>query len=681
MSRGRKISLWIVAVVLALIAIVLIVIATFDWNRLKPTINARVSETIQRPFEIRGDLGVDWGRDREAGGWRAWVPMPYIHAEDVHLGNPEGFDGEMASLERVEASLAPLSLLHREIRVPKVALTRPNADLVRHADGAANWVFDLGEQQGEGSSWSFRLDEVAFDQGTARFRDAILDSDFNIAIDPLGQPVPYEEIAGAQANGEGDEAPQAQPGAFIFGWKAEGRYKGEPLEGEGRIGGMLSMDDPDRPFPLQADVHSGTTRVQLNGILFQPMTFGGLDLDLRFEGQSLGNLDTLTGLVLPNTPPYATDGHLYVRFNQPGGAVFEYRDFNGQIGDSDIHGSVTYTLSTPRPKLVGELTSNQLRFADLAPLIGADSNQDKEARGGTTRQPEGKVLPVENFDTAAWATMDADVRFSASRIEHGENLPLTDLSTHLRLEGGELLMDPLRFGVAGGQLNTTLRLEGQREPMRGRIDAHARGMQLQQLMPNAGALQDSLGRLDGDATLSGSGNSVASLLATSNGELSMLLSDGQISRNLMELAGLNVGNWVVGQLFGDEQEHINCAAANIGITQGVAEPRVLVFDTDNAVINVTGQVNFATEGLNLDIHPESKGFRIFTLRSPLYVHGTFANPSPGVAVTPLILRGAAAVVLGTVAAPVAALGALISPSAGQEDQCAPVIESIRAQGQ
>ncbi|MDI8954352.1 hypothetical protein MJO10_31090, partial [Salmonella enterica subsp. enterica serovar Anatum] len=42
-------------------------------------------------------------------------------------------------------------------------------------------------------------------------------------------------------------------------------------------------------------------------------------------------------------------------------------------------------------------------------------------------------------------------------------------------------------------------------------------------------------------------------------------SDGLISRNLMEIVGLNVGNYIVGQIFGDDEVRVNCAAANLNI--------------------------------------------------------------------------------------------------------------------
>ena len=425
-------------------------------------------------------------------------------------------------------------------------------------------------------------------------------------------------------------------------------------------------------------MRSGNTRVVVAGTLTDPMNLGALDLRLKFSGQTLSDLYGLTGVLLPQTPPYETDGHLTAQLHNPAGAKFQYQDFNGEIGDSDIHGSLTYLASQPRPQLSGDITSNQLRFADLAPLIGADSNSDKAKRGETSRQPDDKVLPVEKFDTKSWRVMDADVKFSAKKIEHGTSLPLNNLNTHLKLNNGDLLLDPLRFGVAGGDLNATVRLEGDKSPMQGRADIHARRLQLKELVPNLASMKKSLGQLNGDAKLTGTGNSVAALLGSSNGELKLLINKGVISRSLMEIAGLNVGNYVVAQLFGDDEVAINCAAADINIQSGLAKPDLLVFDTENAVINVSGTSNFASERLDLSIDPESKGVRILTLRSPLYVRGTFKHPDAGVKPGPLIVRGAAAVALGVVLTPAAALLALISPSDNESNQCGPILQKMKA---
>lgn len=681
MTKTGKVLLWVAGIVLVLLAVLVIFVLTFDWNRIKPTINQKVSAELQRPFAIRGELGVDWSRKTDDRGWRAWIPWPQIHAEDLVLGNPPDIPGDnMMTLKRVEANLSPLALLGKQVRIPRIWLTEPDANLQRLANGKNNWTFDLANRdkaKGEASSdWSVNISDIVFDRGQISLKDSVLKADLRAKIDPLGKPLPFSEVIGDKGEVK-DSKVRSTSVDYIFGWQVEGKYQGQPVSGSGKIGGMLSLTNADIPFPIQADVRSGSTRVAIVGTLNDPSNLADINLRLKFSGDSLGNLYPLIGVLLPNTPPYATDGYLIARLRQSGGAVYQYQKFNGKIGDSDIHGDLTYTASQPRPKLLGKVVSNQLRFADLAPLIGADSNQQKKGRGEKSRQPSDKILPVEAFETQSWNVMDADVTYAAKRIERDKALPISDLSTHVVMKNGELLLDPLRFGIAGGNLNATLRLNGNKNPMQGRIDLHARRFQLKQLLPEVESMRNSLGQLNGDASFTARGNSVAALLGTSNGSLRILLNQGLISRSLMELLGLNVGNYIVAKLFGDDEVKINCAAADIVMRNGLATPRLFVFDTENAIINITGNANFATERLDLSIDPQSKGLRILTLRSPLYVKGTFKNPDAGVKTGPLIARGAVAAVLGVALTPAAALLALISPSEGEENQCTPLLKSMK----
>ena len=69
MSKAGKITAAISGAFLLLIVVAIILIATFDWNRLKPTINQKVSAELNRPFAIRGDLGVVW----ESAKTRNWL--------------------------------------------------------------------------------------------------------------------------------------------------------------------------------------------------------------------------------------------------------------------------------------------------------------------------------------------------------------------------------------------------------------------------------------------------------------------------------------------------------------------------------------------------------------------------------------------------------------------------------
>ena len=685
MTRTSKVITAVLGTLLLLIVVAIIIIATFDWNRLKPTINEKVSTELNRPFAIRGDLGVVWERQKQETGWRSWVPWPHVHAEDVILGNPPDIpEITMVHLPRVEATLAPLALLTKTVYLPWVKFEKPDARLIRLSEKTNNWTFNLAgsdepkDKDAPPSAWSFRLDNILFDQGRVAVDDKVSKADVEILIDPLGKPLPFSEVTGS------DKEKNAKVGDYVFGLKAKGRYNGQQVTGTGKIGGMLALRSEGTPFPVQADFRSGNTRVAFSGTVSDPMKMGGVDLKLKFAGNSLGELYDLTGVLLPDTPPFETDGRLVAKIDAEKSSVYDYRGFNGRIGDSDIHGSLTYTTGKPRPKLEGDLESRQLRLADLGPLIGVDSGkgaekskQSEEKKGEKSNQPAGKVLPYDRFETDKWDTMDADVRFKGRRIEHGSSLPISDLSTHIILKNADLRLQPLKFGLAGGTISSNIHLEGDKKPMQGRADIQARRLKLKELMPNVELMQKTIGEMNGDADFRGTGNSIAALLGTSNGNLKLLMNDGVVSRNLMEILGLNVGNFIVGQIFGDDEVRVNCAAANLNLVNGVARPQIFAFDTENAIINVTGTASFASEQLDLTINPESKGIRIVTLRSPLYVRGSFKDPQAGVKAGPLIARGAVAAALATLVTPAAALLALISPSEGQENQCRNILAQMK----
>lgn len=728
MTRKKKIALIALAVVLVLpvvlAAAACVAAANLDANRFKPQIDASVSAALGRPFAINGDLSVTWERGAPGDtGWRRLVPWPHISAQDLTLGNADwARTPVMASLKRVQFELSPLPLLAHKVVIRGLQLTGPSADLQRLADGRANWDLALpASSGGAGASpaWSVDIDQIGFDQGTIAFTDETLKTDVLLEINPLGKPVPVADITGVQPDASQNPAPAAQPAAiakamqanddpeadkalnraeqagqasapnasdYIFGWKAAGRYRGLPFKGEGRIGGMLALQNAKLPFPIQAKVEVGRTRASVVGTLTDPKNLGALNLRLSLSGASMADLFPPTGVALPDTPAYSTDGRLIASLRGKAGPVFSYRDFNGRVGQSDLHGTLRFTLRPPRPRLVGQVWSDQLRMADLGPLIGVDAkggdSPKPNAKAAAARAASGKVLPALAFRTDRWRVMDADVTFFGQRIQHSGRLPLSDLNTHVVMDDGKLAVDPLRFGVAGGTIAGAVRLDGSRTPMSGYLRISAQALQLKQLFPDMHApqAQGVLGQLRGNAVLSGEGNSVAALLGDANGDVHALVNDGVVSRGLMELAGLNVGNYMMAKLFGDNDVKINCAAADLGMNKGIMKTRALVFDTENALVNVNGTANFRDETLDLTVSPESKGFRVFSLRSPLYVKGTFAKPDVGVEVAPLLARGAGLVALSVALTPAAGLLALIagpSSDAHEQSACARLLAEAR----
>jgi hypothetical protein len=644
MRRGLKIALGSAAGVAALLALALVLLTAFDWNRAKPWIGDKVSTATQRSFAINGDLSLAWKRPPQEQGWRRWIPWPHLRATDVTFGNPAWATTgpTMARIQQVDFTVNLLRLLQKNISISSLVLTEPRLNLEQDRKGGNNWTFP---QKAEPSAWAFHIEDLALAQGAVRYVDPVKKADIGVRIDTR------EDNSVA--------------------WQFDGTFNDEKLRGSGKSGALLSLQAKNVAYPAEAALKIGDTTITAKGTLTDPAKPSALDVQVKIVGASMADLFPISGVLLPETPKFSTEGRVVGTLGR-GNINLRYEKFKGKVGSSDIGGTLEYVQRNPRPMLRGDVTSNYLNIKDLGALVGAGDG-DKKQKSGDVQQPPGKALPVSPFKTDRWGKMDVQVQFTGKKIIRSENLPIDNLHTNVKMDNGVLSLAPLNFGVAGGKLTTELTIDGRGNPAKARMKVSARNLKLKQLFPAVEAMRGSIGELHGDAQLSAAGNSFAALAGSANGEIKSVVSEGSISKFILEAIGLNVGSVIVSKLFGDHQVQLNCMAADFGVTNGLMQTRTFIVDTRDALINIDGTINFATERLDLTIRPQSKGVRIISLRAPLYVQGTFKKPDVSVDKGTLALKAGAAAVLGTVAAPFAALLALVNPGQAEQSPCAALL--------
>lgn len=611
---------WLAALVLLLLGIAVLLLL-WDWNWFKGPVERQVEARTGRAFDIGGDFDVDLGS------------TTVVTAERLQLGNaPWAERPVMAATDRLLLAVEVWPLLRGDVRIAELRLDRPRAFLEKGPGGVGNWVFD---------------DEPP-DDDPPRFRSLWIEDGHLEVVDAAADTM-VELALGSVPAGKDDAAPA------ITG-DGSGRWQGNPFVVEGRAESPLELRDRARPYRLDVRASAGETHAHARGTLVDPLRLTDFDLQLALSGADMEDLYPLLGLALPPTPAYALDGHFF-----RDGNAWHYDDFKGKVGDSDLAGDANVDASGPRPYLRANLASNRLDLEDLGGFIGAPPGRPAVVAAS------GRLLPDTPYNLEKLGAMDADVRLRAARIV-GTRLPLDAMDAHLLLEGGLLRLDPLDFGMAGGNVRSTIRLDARESPIRVQAQAAVRGLDLPRLMPKAELAEGAIGKVGGDIALSGAGNSVAKMLATSTGDVSLGMGRGQVSNLLMEFAGLDIAEALKFLVTGDRKVPIRCAFADFAVQDGVMSARALAFDTSDTIIVGEGNVDLRNEQLALTLRPRPKDRSLFVFRSPLLVRGTFAEPSLSPDAARVGLRAAIALALGAIAPP-AALLATIELGPGEDAEC------------
>ncbi|WP_429001496.1 AsmA family protein [Xanthomonas arboricola] len=625
---------WLVGLAIVA-AVVVIFVLLFQWNWLRGPVERVVSAKTGREFHL-GYLDVKLGRTTTVRGNR------------LSLANAAWSKrGPMAELNSAEIDVELWPLLRGKLRLPEIRLDHPTVLLEAGDDThPGNWVFD----QDGGDGTMPRLGRLLVNNGRLQYIDAANRSDVDVAINSLAPPSSDQRAA-------------------PIGIDGKGRWKGYPFTLKGNTASPLELSQSEHPFRIDLRGSAGATRTHVRGTLTNPFQFQVFDLQMALSGQDMQDLYPLTGVAMPSTPPYKLDGHL-----RRNGQLWRYEKFTGTAGDSDLSGTAEVDLRNKRPFLRADLASKRLDFDDLAGFVGAppktganESANAEQKKQAAQLAASARVLPSTPYDLSKLRAMDAQVRWRAQRI-NAPSWPLDDMDASLTLKDGLLQLDPLNFGVAGGDIRSTIRMDARKEVITTQLKAGLRGIRLDQLFPDTALAKQASGAIGGEFDLRGRGNSIGAMLGTADGTIGVGMGRGHVGNLIMELAGLDIAESLKYLFTKDRQIPVRCIFGDFGVQDGLMQSRALAFDSTDTIIIGEGSISLKDETLDLLLRPRPKDRSILSLRSPLRIGGSFKDPTFRPDFKALGLRGALAVGLGMIAPP-AALLATFEPGPGKDSDC------------
>jgi uncharacterized protein involved in outer membrane biogenesis len=647
-SPRRRALFWTGGVFLALALGAALLAAIWDWNWFRGPVAGIASARMHRQVSIDGNLRV-----------HLWSWQPSATVDGVRIANPGwASPGNMADIDRiaVQIRLIPLFMGRTDMRL--LEFDRPRMRLYRDGQGRRTWDFSDGAKPDE----PLRLPPIrkfVIDGGLLDYRDDERKLVFSGTVDAkerLG-----EANKGFQMIGKG--VLNAQPFALQL------------------TGGPLLNIDRDKPYPFDAAIRAGETYVTAQGAVPKPFDLAQFYMNVTGRGPDLSDLYGLTGVPLPNTPPYNLRGRLSRDVH-----LWKLDDISGRVGSSDLAGRLSVRTGDKRPFLTADLRSQSLDFPDLGALFGGARKtgpvaSPKQKAVAQTMRAQARIFPDATLNFSKIRGIDADVSYRAASIK-GAPIHLQAGSVRVKLDAGLLRAEPLDLDLPQGHIQGFIQLNGRKDDAITDMDLRLVGARLEHLIPvTFQGASPFVGPVVARARLHGTGDSVHDAMADADGEVLVVAPSGEIRQSLAELAGVDVIKGL-GLLYAKDQTTtpLRCGVLHFTARNGVLSADRLVVDTGPVLIDGGGVVNLDTETLSFTVKGHPKKFQLVRLLAPITVSGPLLSPKVGVQKGHAIAQGGVGLALGALLSPVAVLLPFIDPGLAKDVNCASLLAQGKAEG-
>lgn len=647
---SKKALYWGGGIAATLVVAIAILFAIWDWNWFRGPVERIASARMHRSVDITGDLKV-----------HPWSWQPSATVDGVRIANPgwAAKRGELAVIDRIEVKIRLLPLLKGDVDLRLLRIDRPNLDLYRDKQGRATWDFNDGKKKEPTRLPPIR--NFIINDGKVRLNDAQREMSFVGAINAA-------ERLGGENRG--------------FEMRGKGVLNRQPFTAQ-IVGGPLLNIDKDKPYPFDADIRAGDTYVTARGAVPEPFDLGSFYMDTTVRGPDLADLYGLTGVALPNTPPYNLRGRMSREET-----LWRITGLGGRVGDSDLTGQISVETKGERPLLKADLRTRSLDFDDLGALFGGAP----KVGPGETASPEQKVLaakldaqqrifPDTTLNVEKIRSIDADVSYRAVSIRDAP-INMSAASVRVKLDNGMLRAEPLRLDLPRGQVTGFVQLNARKATPVTDLDLRLANARLEQLLPiKLDGGQPFTGVVVGRAKLSGTGNSVHKALGNANGEVTVVIPSGEVREAFAELMGVNVTKGL-GLLMSKNQDRtpIRCGVAHFNARGGLMTADQIVVDTGPVVITGGGTVNLDSERMAFRVQGHSKEFRLVRLLMPITAQGPIVKPKLGVEAGQAVAQGGVALALGALLSPLAAILPFVDPGLAKDANCAGLLAGAKSEG-
>jgi uncharacterized protein involved in outer membrane biogenesis len=413
---------WIVGIgvflVIALMVTVYTLLATYDYNKLKPRVARMVKDATGRELNLGGEIDLAIGFS------------PSLVVTDVTFANASwGSQPQMVKIERLQAQVRLLPLLFKDVELKHIGLAGVDVLFETDSNGQGNWDFTGGDKSGK-SFGAFEpikidIDSIRIENLHLAFRKGKTGSKSRFKLASL------------------DVARQGVDDALTLNLRAD--YNGQPVELSGEVGLIRRLFANER-FQLKLSGKFSNAAVKIDGAIDDVLDLQGIDLMAHASGTNLAALGRGMGIKLPKTSAFNVTGHL--KGSKEALALENLRgNLSGSAFDLAISGSFDDLIALSGLDLqlkgsgkdlaqIGKIIGEKLPATDDFTVQGRLTGSAKtlslqQAKGSASQGSLRLAVNGEIKDLLAFRGMDLQSRLSGKDLAEfgemiGEKLPATD---------------------------------------------------------------------------------------------------------------------------------------------------------------------------------------------------------------------------------------------------------------
>ncbi len=631
-------------VVVVLLAGAAIILSTLDFNEYKQQIADEAKKATGRDLAIEGDLRLN-----------VFTLNPGLVVDGVRFANaPWGSRPDMASIDRFEVKVSLIPLFSGTLDVDHVILSGADILLERNQAGKGNYEFaaaetakpaETGSPGAQGQMPSVALRELSIVDSRLTYKDAQSGQTLVVAVDEL-------------ALGDGSDMP--------LDLMLKGSYNDAPFSVTGGMGSIATLLGGETPWPLSIKAEAGGAVVALEGKIGNPAAVSGLDLSVSVTGQDLSAMSAIAQAPVPPLGPYAIAAKITGALDK----AIDVPSLSVKMGESALTGKATLQLKD-RPVLTASLGSDLVNLSDFvkAPQGGASAEGDKgagtqSAAGGAT---DKRVFPADPLPVDGLKAADATIDLTVKKLL-ANGVSVDDIDVNLRLRNGDLMVKPLAAQIAGGVIDGAVRLNAARGTPAIDVAVSGKKIDVGKLLAEMEITDLLSGTVNADVSLKGQGQSVRAIMASLNGNTSVVMGKGRMKSDALDIYAGGAAKLLTEVLVGKKSEYtvINCFVNQFDIRQGVANSKVLLFDTEYTTVTGKGSINLGTELIDYQVDPRPKSVTVNTA-VPVQISGMIGDPS--ISLNKLAAAAKVGGIVGSVLFPPAAVVALGDLGTGEDNPC------------